>query len=34
MVNVDPMIISGYVIAVIALILGLIYGVYEVMRGE
>jgi len=34
MVEVDLMIASGYVIAIIVLILGLIYGVYKAIKGE
>ncbi len=34
MVEVDLMIAIGYVIAIIVLILGLIYGVYKAIKGE
>lgn len=34
MVEVDPMIVSGYVVAVVALVLGIAYGVYKALRGE
>jgi|GEM_PF-2094518 len=34
MITLDPMILSGYAIAVIVLLIGLIYGLYKARKGE
>lgn len=34
MIDIDPAIVSGYVVAIAVLVLGLIYGIYKAVRGE
>lgn len=34
MVDMDPLILSGYIAAIVVLLIGLIYGAYKASRGE
>lgn len=33
MVDLDPMILGGYVIAIVVLLIGLVYGFYKARKG-
>lgn len=33
MVEIDPLIVAGYITAIVVLIIGLIYGIYKAIRG-